>query len=281
MTACDLLARVPHPTAEGVEHALGGTLCRCTGYRKVIVAVVAANSATDTTHTLGNVGDRLPRVDGATKVSGNSFGADFAPENALTVKAIRPPHPHASFTSGDLRAFAARPGVTCVLTADDSPDRNAFGVIPSFADQPAIAASPARFRGECVAVVTFDHGIAPDLTGIPIEWVVLPALLAPDVAEALNAPRIHDLRSGNQLIQGRVRRAIAQPRLPIPLMLSQVPSPPLMSNTPISNRKPERPGWSMTPLLSVPALKRPSWTATKLPRFSTGQLNGCASSPLR
>ena len=45
MAATALLARVARPSEAEVEDALGGVLCRCTGYRKIIAAVLDA--ATD------------------------------------------------------------------------------------------------------------------------------------------------------------------------------------------------------------------------------------------
>ena len=41
MAASDLLARKPHPSEDEALDALGGVLCRCTGYRKIIDAVEA------------------------------------------------------------------------------------------------------------------------------------------------------------------------------------------------------------------------------------------------
>jgi aerobic-type carbon monoxide dehydrogenase small subunit (CoxS/CutS family) len=42
ISATALLARNPDPTAEQVVAALSGNLCRCTGYAKVVAAVLAA-----------------------------------------------------------------------------------------------------------------------------------------------------------------------------------------------------------------------------------------------
>ena len=40
--ATHLLATQPHPDAEQAKRAIEGNLCRCTGYRKIVEAIVAA-----------------------------------------------------------------------------------------------------------------------------------------------------------------------------------------------------------------------------------------------
>lgn len=42
VTAANFLAQHPSPTEEDIRHALVGNLCRCTGYKKPIEAVLAA-----------------------------------------------------------------------------------------------------------------------------------------------------------------------------------------------------------------------------------------------
>ena len=210
MAAADLLRHTPAPTEAQASDALGGVLCRCTGYRKIIAAVCDTTDAAPATD--GAVGARLPRLDGAAKVAGDHFGADVVPEGALTLKAIRSPHHHAAFTFGDLASYAKRPGVAAVFTAEDIPGINRHGVIPPFADQPAIAESPARFRGECVALVAFEPGVTPDTTGFPITWQELPALMDPALAETATQ-LIHENRPGNRLTEGRVVKGSAETAL--------------------------------------------------------------------
>ena len=158
VSATALLERNPAPSEGAVMDAIGGVLCRCTGYRKIITAIQDACSGkvAEPSPLAGNaVGSRLVRLDGQGKVDGAEiFGADEIPAGALVVRAIRSPYQRARFSFGDLDAFvAAHPGIHRVLTAKDIPGENRYGVIPRFADQPVFAEVEARFRGEAVAAV--------------------------------------------------------------------------------------------------------------------------------
>jgi aerobic carbon-monoxide dehydrogenase small subunit len=45
VTACDLLAKNPHPTEAEIRAGLEGNLCRCTGYNNIVKAVQQAANA--------------------------------------------------------------------------------------------------------------------------------------------------------------------------------------------------------------------------------------------
>ena len=213
MAAVALLRVVPNPTGAEAEAALAGVLCRCTGYRKILAAVCDTADEPPAPVALPGkaVGMRLARLDGAAKVAGDDFGADVWLPGGLLLKALRSPHHRAGFRLGDVAGWmAARGNVAGVFTAADIPGVNRFGVIAPFADQPALAETESRFRGEAVALVAFDDdGGAHDLTDFPVEWQVLPHLLDPSHAEAPGAPQLHHHRPGNRLTQGRVHRGDA------------------------------------------------------------------------
>jgi CO/xanthine dehydrogenase Mo-binding subunit len=154
------------------------------------------------------VGARIARLDGAPKVSGaERFGADAAPEDALWVKAIRSPHHRAGFRFGDVDGFiGVHPGIVRVLTADDVPGRNVFGVIPPFADQPVFAVGETRFKGEAVAAVVGERSAieALDVSSFPVIWEERSPVLTIGAALAADAPQLHASRAGNILVRGRV-----------------------------------------------------------------------------
>lgn len=250
IAATALLRRTLRPSAAEVEQALAGVLCRCTGYAKIIAAVCDAwrDPAPEVAPAAGGaVGARLARLDGQAKLDGaEAFGADSWQSGGLILRAIRSPHHRAAFRFGDLAGWAAvRPDVAAVLTATDIPGRNRFGVIPAFADQPALAEREARFRGEAVALVAFEDmpGAADALDDFPVQWTPLPPLLDPAEAEAADAALVHPARPGNLLIEGLVRRGDARAAL---AASAHVTSPPPMSSMPVSSRRQDPPGSTAT-----------------------------------
>ncbi len=210
VTATALLSANPEPTRGEIEDALGGVLCRCTGYSKIVDAIFDnRTTAPSKLPAIGAaVGSRMERVDGKPKINGTEcFGADAWPAGALWVRAVRSPSFATKFSFGNIRAWqGAHPGIEAIFTAADIPGANRFGVIPGMEDQPALAEGETRFKGEAIAIIAGDRDVLDnlDLSNFPVSWVPLSPTLNPAEALVNGARQLHPKRPGNILVQGRV-----------------------------------------------------------------------------
>jgi len=216
MAATELFAANPAPTEAEAMDAMGGVLCRCTGYRKIVDAVLYAagrrgppplEPAPDVGHA---VGARILKVDGLQKLDGREiYGADRAPDDALWLRAVRSPHFSATFTLGSFDDLHRKyPGLVRVLTAADVPGNNGFGIYPAVKDQPALAVDEVRFRGEAVVALVGDRDTIYRIKDdeVPIRYAPRPALVGIDAAAADDAHRIHANHPGNILAYGYVEK---------------------------------------------------------------------------
>lgn len=214
MAATSLLRTNPAPREAEVLDAMGGVLCRCTGYRKIVDAVLSVADQ----HPLPGaspgpgeaMGASVRKTDGVRKVDGSElYGADAAPADALWVRVVRSPHPSASFRFGDLsRLHDAWPGLVRVLTADDVPGVNGFGVYPDIKDQPAFADGEVRYKGEAVAALVGDRETVFGIGDgeVPVHYEVREPVVGIDGALASGAHRIHDGHPDNVFATGRLAK---------------------------------------------------------------------------
>jgi CO/xanthine dehydrogenase Mo-binding subunit len=157
------------------------------------------------TRLRGVVGESAPRADAPPKVKGEFlYGSDLSREGMLYGATLRSPHPHARIARIDVAAARAMPGVRAVLTSDDLPTREKFGLMR--ADQPVLATRVVRYVGEPVAIVAADDPEQARLAtrAIKVEYEPLTAVTDPVAALQSDAPKLHDPKDGNVIEDVRV-----------------------------------------------------------------------------
>jgi len=165
----------------------------------------------------GGIGSSPTRDDGVPKVRGEfEYSSDMGIEGMLWGATLRSPHPRARIRSLDTAAAAALPGVHAVLTHADVPGRKTYGL--EHADQPVLAWSDVRFKGEPIAIVAADH---PETARHAAELVTLELdVLEPvtDAEQAMTpaAPALHE--GGNVLRRVEIRRG--DPAATAPVVVS-------------------------------------------------------------
>src|SRR5216683_2701613 len=104
----------------------------------------------------GRVGDAVQRPDAALKTRGDfPYSSDLQVEGMLWGATVRSPHPYARIVSIDADEPRSMPGVKAVLTHEDVPGHNVYGL--EIEDQPVLAVDVVRYWGEAVALVAADH----------------------------------------------------------------------------------------------------------------------------
>ena len=217
MAAQSLLNVKPNPSREEVEDALGGVLCRCTGYSKIVAAVLEA-SGTETQELPADAdsgfGSRTRKVDGEPKLLGTEiYGADTAPDDSLWMRVVRSPHPRATFVlPSPEKLVEENPGLMRILTWQDVPGNNGFGIYPHIKDQPVLAKDQVRYRGEAVAALIGDRKSIEAITedDLGIEWIPQDAIESYESALEGKISPVQEIHEDNLLARGFLKKGDAE-----------------------------------------------------------------------
>ncbi|MBV9954834.1 MAG: molybdopterin-dependent oxidoreductase, partial [Pseudolabrys sp.] len=209
MAATSALRTNPFAGREEIKERLGGNICRCTGYQKIFDAVelardvlngrMPATALSEIDAEEGDyIGKNVRRIDTPSKVSGAlRYAGDMTMPGMLHVQVLRSPHPHAKIVSIDTSGAADIVGAEGVITCDDVPGEDGFGVFVH--DQPVMARGKARYVGEAVAAVAAEtpEDARRALSAIKVKYEPLPAVFDPFAAMEQGAPVIHDYAPDN------------------------------------------------------------------------------------
>jgi selenium-dependent xanthine dehydrogenase len=186
MKAEALIAKDPAPSRERVARALLGNLCRCTGYVKIIDAVLLAAAA----HRgeplpepeRGGVGTRSGRYRGRELALGDQrFIGDMTVPGMLHGALRFSDHPRARVLSVDVSRARSHPGVVAVVTAGDVPGERTQGVLTRDWRQLVAEGEETAYVGDVLAAVAAETRVAAREAAalIDVEYEVLEPIVTP------------------------------------------------------------------------------------------------------
>lgn len=217
VSAKALLDENPDPTREDVREWFmkNRNLCRCTGYKPLVDAVMDAArlmrgeiKKEDLWVKLKDgesmLGSKVIRPSAAAKVTGTwDFGADLGikklPKDTLHIKLVQATVSHANIRSIDTKEAEKMPGVFRVLTYKDVPGTNRINGLAfpenkgDGKERPILCDKKVFQFGDAIAMVLADTPYHAEQAAakVKVDMEVLPAYMSAPAAMAPDAIEIH------------------------------------------------------------------------------------------
>lgn len=212
MCAKGLLDRNPSPTREEAAFAIRTNICRCTGYVKIIDAILLAaellrSGEIPAAPADWSLGARVPRVDVREKVTGTGvYPDDVYIDGMLFASAVRSEYPRARILAIHTEEAEALLGVAGVFTAADIPGENKVGHLKKDWDTMIAVGDITHYLGDAVCLVAAE---TPELLErakslVRVDYEELPMVRSPREAMLPDAPLVH--REGNLLAHKHIQR---------------------------------------------------------------------------
>ncbi|MDR0885030.1 MAG: selenium-dependent xanthine dehydrogenase [Clostridiales Family XIII bacterium] len=200
IAAKSLLNENPNPTREDASKAIRTNICRCTGYVKIIDAILLAaqmlreDLPIPSDKGTEGVGGCLARVDGRAKALGTGkYVDDYTVDGMVYAAAIRPPSARCKVLAINPEKALAMDGVLAVYTADDIPGVRYLGHLQK--DWPVLVAigEETRFIGDAVALIVTERKCQLEKASklVEITYEELEPLVDPFEAMKEGAYQIH------------------------------------------------------------------------------------------
>lgn len=212
MCAKGLLDVNPNPTREEAAFAIRNNICRCTGYVKIIDAILLAAELFRDGKIPGESGDwslgqRVPRVDVEEKVTGTGqYPDDIYLDGMIYGSAIRSRYPRARVLAIHTEEAKALPGVVGVFTAADIPGSNKVGHLKKDWDTMIAVGDITHYLGDAICLVAAETPeiLAQAKALVKVDYEELPMVRSPREAMLPDAPLVH--KEGNLLAHKHIQR---------------------------------------------------------------------------
>ena len=212
MSAKGLLDNNLNPSREEAAFAIRNNICRCTGYVKIIDAILLAAELfrageVPEVPKEWSLGARVPRVDVEEKVTGTGFYPDdIYMDGMIYGSAVRSQYPRARVLAIHTEEAKALPGVVGVFTAADIPGNNKVGHLKKDWDTMIAVGDITHYLGDAICLVAAETPeiLAQAKALVRVDYEELPMVRSPRDAMLPDAPLVH--KEGNLLAHKHIQR---------------------------------------------------------------------------
>ena len=207
-----LLDENPSPTREEAAFAIRNNICRCTGYVKILDAMLLAaelfrKGVVPPIPEDWSLGARVPRIDVREKVTGTGkYTDDIYMDNMVFGSAVRSKYPRARVLAIHTEEAKALPGVVGVFTAEDVPGKNKVGHLVKDWDTMIAVGDITHYLGDAICLVAAETSetLEEAKALIRVDYEELEPVCSVEESMAESAPLVHS--SGNLLAHKHVSR---------------------------------------------------------------------------
>ena len=201
-----------NPTEAECAAAIKNNICRCTGYVKIIKAMLLAaelkrKGEIPPLDPDWSLGKRVHRLDVREKVLGyGQYPDDVYLDGMIYASAVRSAHPRARVLAIHTEKAKALPGVVGVFTAADVPGENKVGHLKKDWDTMIPVGGITHYLGDAICIVAAETQEILDQAKklVEVEYEVLTPVRNPKEAMASDAPLVH--HDGNLMAHKHIQR---------------------------------------------------------------------------